>query len=489
MKEHFKIKLIFPCRFEVNDPYCDEPMYYLPYGMGVLVSYIKKQGMYVEQDDLSIKFNAERKWLKKARSADLHIRNYYRDISGFFKTNELSCRLEKIICRMLSCTSIKGFDIIGFSIHTYGHFLVAILLSSQIKKYTNTPIVFGGPFITLYGQLYPCAFEFIDFMIMGEGEIPLIQLVHSLFQKTSPEQIPGLIFKRRGTLVVVPREKYPIEDMCMPDFEGMPLELYKSKDPDKKLWLPYQVSRGCNGVCSYCEHKGIDSSLEYKSYRKTVVELQQLKEKYNSRLFRFCDSSINSSYEYLDGLCKEFIGHKMNIYWKTYARIECLDKALLQKMRLAGCERLCIGVESGSDRILRLMRKRFTSMQAQTVLRDAAELGIQNICFFISGYPYERKEDIRNTVDIIRRNKKYICFAHVYAFYLPYGCDMWKHPEIYGITNLTQLVPKPYFSFDEIDGLRWPKKRAQQVSSQKQVKRAIRKYLIIDRLLQKFIST
>jgi radical SAM superfamily enzyme YgiQ (UPF0313 family) len=164
-------------------------------------------------------------------------------------------------------------------------------------------------------------------------------------------------------------------------------------------------------------------------------------------------------------------------------------------MKLAGCWRLDFGVESGSDRILRLMNKETTTAQTQVALRDAAGLGIRNFVFLISGYPHERKEDVASTIDFIRRNKKYLWFTHVYVLKVLYGSKLWRHPESYGITNLDPYYSYPYFyyyfSFDEIGGLRWQEKCVQQARSRQQIVKTIRKYLlfrlVIVMLFQKLI--
>jgi hypothetical protein len=274
VSERPKIKLIFPCMFELYEPYLSATHINLPYGMGVLTAYLKKQNMYVEQDDLSVKFNHPITLLDRIRHSKLHINKFHEDIDTFFKTNKLSHRLEKLLCKILNFISIKEFDIIGFSIFTYQHFIFALLLSHKIKESTDTPIVFGGPFITEHDQLHPRVFKFIDFMITGDGGLPLSQLVHCLIQKTSPEHIPGIIYKHNGSLTIVPRVESPIEEMPMPDFEGLPLDLYRASNSYKSLLIPYQISRGCNGACTFCNIKNINPFLEYKSYHKVVNELQ-----------------------------------------------------------------------------------------------------------------------------------------------------------------------------------------------------------------------
>ncbi|MFH1622161.1 MAG: radical SAM protein [Candidatus Omnitrophota bacterium] len=486
-----KVKLIFPCMFEPNEA-CFHPIaVHLPYGMGVLTSYLKSQDIYVEQDDLSVRFNHESTLFDLVRHSELSIKKFQNDLMIFFKTNKVSLRLERLLCRIIDSTSIEKFDIIGFSIFSYRYFLFALLLSRTIKKSPNTLIVFGGPFITLYGQLYPGAFKFIDFMIRGDGGMPLSQLAHCLIQKISPEQIPGLIYKHDGTLTVIPVKECPIEEMPMPDFEGLPLDLYRTKNFHKNLYIPYQISRGCNGACKFCCIKNIDPFLEYKSYHKVITELQQLKEKYGTNFFYFCDSgAINTSNEYLEGLCDALIDNKINICWGAYARIEHLDRVILGKMKLAGCWKLHLGVESGSNRMLGIMNKGLTTEQIQGVLRDAAGLGIRNFIYFISGYPNERREDIVMSADFIRRNRKYIWFAEVFILKVSYGSELWKRPERYGITNLVPFKRFPQvYKFDEVEGFRWQEKCIQQKRSEQQIRRAILRYLVFGLIKEVLFQT
>jgi len=462
----------------------------LPYGMGVLTAYLKEHGIYVEQDDLAIRFNQGRAFLGILGHCGFEMNGFHKDIAAFFEMDRLSCRLEGLLAKVLVSTAIKGFDIIGFSIFSYLHFIFALLLSHKIKQLTDTPIVFGGPFISLYGQLYPSAFEYIDFMITGDGTEPLSQLGRCLAQKNSPGHIPGIIYKHKGKLEAIPRERRPLEKMPMPDFAGLPLDLYIVKKFDEKLLLPYQTSRGCNNSCNFCNYKMMNPSYEHKSYDKIIRELERMKEEYGSDYFEFSDSAINSSYKYCEGLCQAFIDAKINIRWSGFASIERLDREILGKMKSAGCKRLNIGLESGSDRMRGSMGKRFSREQAQEVLRESSGIGIQNWLFFISGYPLECDEDIKDTVDFIRENKKHFFFGHVTAFSLEYGSELWAHPEKHGITNLTPRTdgialfmpdrPGHAFGFDEIEGLRWREKQIQQRRSTRKIKRAIKKCLIFN---------
>jgi len=263
----------------------------------------------------------------------------------------------------------------------------------------------------------------------------------------------------------------------MPDFDGLPLDLYRIPTQGNITILPYQLTSGCKGRCSFCSFKYVQEKLEFKSPEKAVHELAQLKQKYNSRAFYFTDNNINNSYAYLDSLCDAFIRNKLDISWAVYAKAGSMDFSILKKMKRAGCSHLVFGIESGSDRILQMMNKGFTSEQASQTLKMTSELGIKNITLFIAGYPHETQEDVDKTAQFIRKNRRYIYLMQTYRFVLDYGCAMYSLPERHGITNLTSSFLRYYLTFDEIGGLKWEEKRRQQEESQEQLIKTIHKSL------------
>lgn len=491
-----RIKLIFPPQFQSSENYFTPGVINLPYGMAVVASYLKSQDMFVEQDDLSVKFN-DGYWsqlLGFNRHSLLNMNNAYDDLMVFFNTGKLSLSLEGMLSEIVNSISIRDFDLIGLSVLSYPHFVFALLLSYKMKKMTHTPIVLGGPFITLFSKLYLDAFEFIDYMIEGEGGPPLSQLTRYLIQKVQPAQIPGLIYWRNGSLIAMPKVEYSIEDMSIPDFESLPLDLYKAKSFDKTLRLPYLISRGCNGACSFCNLKNIEASIQFKSYKKVIDELRYLVSRYGSNMFYFSSDAINISYGYLEGLCDRFIDSGISINWYSHAKIKGLDKALLMKMKQSGCQQLRFGVESGSDRMLRLMNKDLNVAQIEAVLKESSGVGIKNFILLITGYPNECDSDIAATIGFIKRNKKYILFAKTAKAVLIYGCNLWENPDRHGITNLASLKNfRHCFSFDEINGLSWREKCLQQRISSQKVWHAVKRYLILnfikDYLSQKTIYT
>jgi radical SAM superfamily enzyme len=157
------------------------------------------------------------------------------------------------------------------------------------------------------------------------------------------------------------------------------------------------------------------------------------------------------------------------------------------KMRMAGCWGLAFGLESGSEKMLRLINKESTVLEAEKASKDAADLGIAIFPLFISGYPHESEQDIADTIDFIRRNRNNFQLAKVHLLDLQHGSSFWKDPGRYGITN---LIPKKYqnhsFGFDEIGGLPWPEKQAQQQRTRQKILKAVKKYQFLKFIREKY---
>lgn len=480
----FKIKLIFPCRFEMEQNYFSSN-YYFPYGMSVLAAFLRKHNYYVEQEDLSVKLNRNYRGFLSPKSHNkiLDINKNYLEIEEFSKSEEIGKELSTLIDKIEDCASLDGFDIVGFSIVSYLHFLFALILAKRIKQKINVPIIFGGPFITLYGHLYLQKINFIDYMIVGDGMIPLLRLIGYLNNEIPLSEVPNLVYAKNSRLNTNFIEHYPLEGIPIPDFNGLHLDLYKNSRHSDITVFPYQISRGCVGKCSFCDFININKKIEFKSFDKVISELFKMKQIYNSKWYHFCDDTINNSYEYLEKMCDFFIINKLEIQWSCMARVGNLDKDILNKMRKAGCWHLTFGIETGSYKILKSMNKGFTPEQSSQTLRDSAEAGLMNCIDLIPGYPFETREDIQETILFIRKNKKYIHDVRFYKFALSYGSFIYSNPDKFGITDLRQTELRFVFAFNELGGLKWAQKQKQQEDSQRLIEKAVKKYIRFKKFL------
>jgi len=442
--------------------------------MGVLAGVLRKNGYYVEQDDLL----AKTKFFKHTKGIDVSILTRRNHAERCLHQGILDPNLNQLANQILKMTSYGVFDIIGFSISSYSQFLFALLLAERIKKNTKSVIVFGGAFITLQGYVFFPKYNFIDFMITGNGEKPLLELLHVLQNGGLYENISGLLYRKNSVVKITPKERYDIENMPLPDFDGLDLNLYrdKSKAVDEILLLPYQISKGCVHKCSFCVQRSLEKT-NIKSFDKITREIKCYCEQYKSRHLLFSDWTLNSSYHHMDKLCDSFIANKLDIRWRGLARVDNLDERLLNKMKKAGCVSLIFGVESGSNKILQLMKKGFNAEHSSKILRLTHKTGISVYLTIMVGFPQENKIDVDKTIEFLKDNSRYISgIFSLNRFLLELNSPIYRNPEEFGVTNLgvrCDGLHRNYFSFDEIDGLRWKRKMQQQRKAYQRVLKVV----------------
>jgi len=459
--------------------------------VGVLSAFLKDHGYNVTSEDIGITIDKhnEKSWF---RPIDLGIVRRGKEILDYVNGRPCGNRIERFVERVMEVTDYQGYDLIGISAVTYLQCLLALVLSKKIKSISKAKIVLGGAFITLNGKNFFRQFPDIDYMVSGDGQVPLLRLIEHLEGKISIDDVPSLLYRENGTIRETPRQFFPIEDICVPDFSDLPLWSYQSIFSDKPV-LSYQTSRGCVNSCSFCRRTALEPSIEFKSYDKTISELRTMKERYHSDMFWFHDDCINASYQYLDQLCDRLIQEDLGISWRASVSPDNLDSRILQKMKRAGCDHIALGVESGSNRILRSMGKRFDTEQATRVLKESSEAGIKNMIDIMVGYPQEKEEDIAETERFIRINAQHIYFFYLFILRLEQGSRLYNHPEEFGIENLrptAAISQEPdfnYFAFDEIAGLKWEDKVKQAKRFKKRIIRANFKYILSKRSHLKFI--
>ena len=325
-----RIKFISPCA------YFNVRKSLLPIGMARLAGFLKTKGHEVEQDDLLIKV---RRRLESDPSAPekINIMQFYdfKKVRDYLFRDDPEPEIEQTLDEILSMTSVEGYDLLCFSVVSAHQNPFALMLAKKIKKTLNIPIVFGGPFITLRMHLYLKWFPFIDYLIIGHGEQPLLKLLEHLEGKEKIENVPNLLYLKQGDVIRNRFQTQPMECTCLPDFEGLPIDLYWEKvSGDMQLVMPYDISKGCIFSCSFCKHNLMES-FEQKSIKKAVDEIEALSKKYGAKCFHFTDSGINFDLKYLDSLMDAFISRQLGIRWGVFAVPNNLNKEMLLKMRIA----------------------------------------------------------------------------------------------------------------------------------------------------------
>ena len=265
--------------------------------------------------------------------------------------------------------------------------------------------VAGGPDAATRPQEYLDAG--FDAVVPSEGEGALVELARRIHDGADPSGVPGVLV-RRGTRTVrgPPR---PI----LRDLDALPLPAWDLVDMESYLgrWArntgerraAVLTSRGCPFDCSWCSKPTFGRTFRQQSPERVVTELRALKERYRVDYVRFCDDVFGVSRAWIDRLLTLMDGAELDLRWECLARVDLLKPDLLRRMRASGLERVYVGVESGSQKMLDLMNRGTRLAQVERTAAALRQEGIRQFWFLMLGYPGETLEDIEATLRLFRR--------------------------------------------------------------------------------------
>ena len=161
---------------------------------------------------------------------------------------------------------------------------------------------------------------------------------------------------------------------------------------DHKLWMPFQTRRGCPLNCSYCSTATIEGRVIRKRLPHILIEEMKAFVEQGFRQFYFVDNTFNLPSSYAKEICRLIIHNGLNITWRCIYYPGKVDEDLIELMADAGCKEVSLGFESGCERILKNMNKKFHPEEIRETSLMLAKHGIQQIGFLMLGGPGEARE-------------------------------------------------------------------------------------------------
>lgn len=300
-------------------------------------------------------------------------------------------------------------DIAGFTClsPTINHvFKISQIIKKELKL--NCTIVVGGTHPTILPE-ETLKTPYIDFAVISEGEVTFSELVKTIKEgRTDFEKINGLYYKKNGQIIkTAPRAFIAnLDDIPFPARDLFDLKLYYSA-PTKKLTpenaSPLLTSRGCAFDCIHCVSKSIwKRRLRYRSAENIIAEIEECINKYNIKEFNILDDNFTLNKSRAIKVCQQIIDKKLSIAWICFSRADALDEELVNIMAKAGCKKISLGLESGSQKILDLMRKQTTVEKGKKAVEVTRKYGIQAHASFMFGNIGETKETIKKTIDFAK---------------------------------------------------------------------------------------
>ncbi len=292
-------------------------------------------------------------------------------------------------------------DVIGISVRNIDdqHMEAPQFLLDQVKgvisdcrSLTNVPIVLGGAGYSVFPQ---SALSYLnaDMGIQGEGEIAFPTLLGLMEKGADLTGVAGLHIAGAGPQSETKFAK-SLDLLPLPD-----PNLWTPPPANRQdLWMPIQTRRGCPMGCSYCSTSCIEGSIIRKRSPKMVVDaLVRLVDRGFHRFF-FTDNIFNIPPTYARELCHMIAERKLDMVWRCIIYPGKIDRDLVRDMARAGCTEVSLGFESGSERILKLMNKRFVPEDIRRASDMLADCGIHQMGFLLLGGPGETKESVEESL-------------------------------------------------------------------------------------------
>jgi radical SAM superfamily enzyme YgiQ (UPF0313 family) len=270
---------------------------------------------------------------------------------------------------------------------------MAEIIKNEIQ---SSFIVLGGPHSTVYPEGTLKEFPSIDAVVMGEGEETIVELLDAIENNKSFEDIKGIAFRKNGKTTVNEERKRAVDinNLPPPAWELFEINYYTG---------PFMISasRGCPYPCYFCTPNYL-GRVRVRDPLKVVDEIQRNVEQFGASRFQFADATLSLLEEKTSIMCDEIIKRGLNsrITWECETRADKIDEKLLRKMKEAGCRCIALGVETGSERILKeVIKKGETKEDIRRAVSLIKDSGIRVRCFFLLGHCSETIETIKETID------------------------------------------------------------------------------------------
>ncbi|MBF0611657.1 MAG: radical SAM protein [Magnetococcales bacterium] len=287
---------------------------------------------------------------------------------------------------------------VGFSVCYASQVAFSLALARLVKSLApKVVILFGGSLTTTDAHLDPFL-DHGDYVVINEGEKPLLALLNALQAEEDPQFLPGVVCRRQGAVSKNGSENgIRLDAQPMPDFSDLDINGYFTPTPV----IPILTSRGCFWRrCSFCVHHEIYSDAYRVAPIARVVDEMAAWVERGVYCFSIADEMLPAKRYLL--IAKEILRRGLKIYWFGLARpSHHFNQETMNTLYAAGCRFLLWGVESGCQRILDLIDKGTTKESIAATLNYSAAAGIKNYIFMIVGFPSETSQEYLETLSFL----------------------------------------------------------------------------------------
>jgi anaerobic magnesium-protoporphyrin IX monomethyl ester cyclase len=351
-----------------------------------------------------------------------------------------------------------------YAINLTNHISTMSIVRSVKNNYPNFPVVVleNTQAVTAY-SLRLVASEFYeagaDYIITGEADERSVRLVESIINngqgtQNDANQIDGLGSPDHYTMP--DHFIQNLDNLPFPAWDLFPLENYwklrfAHGPQSTKQYLPLLTSRGCPYPCKFCVVPATNNQRwRARSSQNVVDEMEYFLQKYGVHEFHIEDLDPTISDQRIRDICQEIIRRQLQITWKIVAgtKVETIrNEETIDLMAKAGCRYISISPETGSPRLLKLMRKPFDLHHAICLIKKMNQVGIRSQACFILGYPGETEQDLQLTWKMVQ-NLTHVGVDEIALFIVTPVPGSVLYQEFKGYKSLSELNFSPIWRED-----------------------------------------
>jgi radical SAM superfamily enzyme YgiQ (UPF0313 family) len=341
--------------------------------------------------------------VRDSREVVIHDRNLYQDLYG----RRIAGVLREFKPDVVGITSLTGPAILDG------------VLVSRLAKEGGAQVVWGGTHASLMPE-QTLENPHIDFVVINEGEETFRELLTAIERHCAYDRIPGLGYKDAGKIRInAERPFLPDLDLLpMPAWDLVPVERYIYRYGKARRKLVMVTSRGCLFRCSFCYvmdfHK---RKYRGRSAGRILEEIAYLQKNFGIDAVRFDDDLFVINRPRLREFCDTIHRRDIGITWESNCRADQVTPEFLDTVVRGKCHRLTFGLESGSERILKFLKKDLSVEQIRRAFGLIRDTHIRTAASFLVGVPTEGREDVEQSIALAKNIKAH--HTHFYP-YVPF---------------------------------------------------------------------
>ena len=290
-------------------------------------------------------------------------------------------------------------DIVALTAKTLGWPAVIEIAQMVRRAVPEALIVVGGPHLTLYAK-ESLTWDCFDIAVVGDGEDTMLEIAERFEAGESLENIPGTVWRAKDGSVhegparpLAPSiDKYPMpawDLVDMTDYHCLTL---------LKPFATMVTTRGCPWHCGYCSQV-YSEKLRFRDPKLVVDEMEYLEREHGVKEIVFFDETFTIGKKRMRKFSKLVQERGLSVKFNIRARVDTVDREVLRALKAAGLRSIHMGVEAGTDRLLKIMNKQITREQTARAFRIAREEGIETRGYFMIGYYDATPEDVEETIN------------------------------------------------------------------------------------------